>query len=128
MYRTHAAFHADINVTPMIDVLLVLMIVFMLAQVRIRPVMDVMIPASPAGGQSSPSIVLELTGDGGYLLNGSPVAPALLPARLAEVFEGRPRSLLFIRSAPELRYREVIAAVDVAKGAGVSVVSFLPRS
>src|SRR5687768_10721910 len=74
MYHARTAFNADINVTPMIDVLLVLMIVFMLAQFRTRPVMDVTVPAPAVGGAPGPTIVLELTSDGGYRLNGSPVS------------------------------------------------------
>ena len=122
-------FNADINVTPMIDVLLVLMIVFMLAQIKALMVMNVALPAQlEASGPPTPAIVLELRADGGYSLNGTVVERAYLAGRIREVFAGRPRSVLFIRSAPARSYREVIEAVDVAKGAGVAVVSFMPKS
>jgi biopolymer transport protein ExbD len=123
------AFNADINVTPMIDVLLVLMIVFMLAQIKALMLMNVTLPAQlEATGPSTPAIVLELRSDGGYSLNGTAVDPGDLAARIGEVFIGRPRSVLFIKSAPARSYREVIEAVDVAKGAGVAIVSFMPKT
>ncbi len=118
---------AEINVTPMIDVLLVLMMVFMLAQLRARVHMNVMVPAPIPEGPAGPSgdaIVLEIGPDGSYVLNGTAVARGALGLRLEEVYRDRPRSVLFVRTAPMRAYREVVEAMDVAKGAGVKVLSF----
>jgi biopolymer transport protein ExbD len=120
----------DINVTPMIDVLLVLFVVFLLIQ-QTRRVMPVQLPPlaeSGEAGHPAPQIVLQLREDGSYAINGRPVAFDVLGRRLGEVYLERPVKLLFVQSAPLRRYGEVIDAVDVARGAGVQVVGFMPFS
>ena len=118
----------DINVTPMIDVLLVLFVVFLLIQ-QTRRVMPIQLPPvaeSDDATPPSPQIVLQLREDGSYALNGRPVGLDLLGRRLSEVYLERPVKLLFVQSAPQRLYGEVIDAVDVARGAGVQVVGFMP--
>jgi biopolymer transport protein ExbD len=122
------ALNADINVTPMIDVLLVLLVVFMLSM-RLRQVLDVNVPP-PAQQTShkrgSPSVVLELKGDGSYAINGVSIPYSGLTTRLRELTEGGQRTLLFVKAAPKRRYREVVEAVDLAKGAGWQIVGYMP--
>jgi len=122
------ALNADINVTPMIDVLLVLLVVFMLSM-QLRPVLDVNVPP-PAQQTShkrgSPQVVLELKEDGSYAINGASIPYTGLTARLRELTEGGQRMLLFVKAAPKRRYREVIEAVDLAKGAGWQIVGYMP--
>lgn len=118
----------DINVTPMIDVLLVLFVVFLLIQ-RTRLVMPVQLPPMPESENPAPAppqIVLQLLEDGSYAIKGWPVPFELMGRRLAEVYLERPVKLLFVQSAPQRLYGEVIDAVDVARGAGVQVVGFMP--
>jgi biopolymer transport protein ExbD len=118
----------DISVTPLIDVLLVLFVVFLLIQQtrRVMPIQLPPVPESDAGTPPSPQIVLQLRDDGSYAINGRPVTPDLLGRRLSEVYLERPVKLLFVQSAPQRLYGEVIDAVDVARGAGVQVVGFMP--
>ena len=109
---------SEINVTPMIDVLLVLLVVFMLS-VQLRRILSVNLPPPTPESRptrSSPQMVLELRSDGSYALNGVPVARAGLLARLRELTDGGKRRLLFVRAAPGRRYGEVMQAVDVARG------------
>jgi biopolymer transport protein ExbD len=118
----------DINVTPMIDVLLVLFVVFLLIQ-QTRRVMPIQLPPTAASDDAAPpapQIVLQLREDGSYAINGSPVALEVLSRRLAEVYLERPVKLLFVQSAPQRLYGEVIDAVDGARAAGVQVVGFMP--
>ena len=122
------ALHADINVTPMIDVLLVLLVVFMLSM-QFRTLLAVNVPpptdqSNP--GHPSPQLVLELKQDGSYAINGKVTPLEALPARLAELAGGGSRSLIFVRAAPKRPYREVIRAVDLAKGAGFGIVGYMP--
>lgn len=122
------ALNSDINVTPMIDVLLVLLVVFMIS-VQFRSLLSVHVPPPPdqlEGGGSAPQVVLELKGDGSYAINGTAMELEELPARLRELTEGGKRNLIFVRAAPRRPYREVVRAVDLAKGAGFQIVGYRP--
>ena len=122
---------SDINVTPMIDVLLVLLIIFMITLPLSRRTFDVQVPAEqrpqPRQRQvSSDQIVLELKADGSYAINTQPVAFEALDARFHELYDQRPAKLLFIKAAPNRKYGDVVRAMDVARGAGVQVIGFTP--
>ena len=122
------ALNSDINVTPMIDVLLVLLVVFMIS-VQFRSLLPVNVPppadqAKP--GPTTPQVVLELKEDGSYAINGTVTASETLPARLRELVAGGKRNLIFVRAAPRRPYRDVVHAVDLAKGAGFEIVGYMP--
>jgi biopolymer transport protein TolR len=123
------AHNADINVTPMIDVLLVLLVVFMLS-VQLRSIFSVNVPPpadqTRATTRLSPQLVLEVREDGSYAINGTPVAVSDVAARLTELRAGGSRKLIFIRGAPKRPYKEVLRAVDLAKGAGWEIVGYMP--
>jgi len=120
--------NSDINVTPMIDVLLVLLVVFMISmQFRSLLPLNVPPPADQSrAGRATPQVVLELKADGSYAINGTVIAMQNLPARLAALAEGGKRNLIFVRAAPRRPYRDVIRAVDLAKGAGFQIVGYMP--
>ncbi len=122
------ALNSDINVTPMIDVLLVLLVVFMIS-VQFRSLLPLNVPP-PAEqsqpGPATPQVVLELKEDGSYAINGTVAAIETLPTRLQELAEGGKRNLIFVRAAPRRPYCEVIRAVDIAKGAGFQIVGYMP--
>lgn len=120
----------DINVTPMIDVLLVLLIIFMITQPMSRRAFDVQVPREQQQQQRrnerSDQIVLELRADGSYAVNNQPVTLAGLDAVIHQVFDARPAKLLFIKAAANRKYAEVVEAMDIARGAGVQVIGFTP--
>ena len=116
---------ASINMTPMIDVLLVLLAIFMIAQPVLLKTIDVQIPRekpSEATAASAPPIVLEISADGNYSINKRPIAADNLETTLQQVYMNRPDKVLFIKADGDVVYEEVVAALDAARGAGVSVL------
>ncbi|MFL5577463.1 MAG: ExbD/TolR family protein [Gemmatimonadaceae bacterium] len=121
----------DINVTPMIDVLLVLLIIFMLVVPMARKAIDVQLPdPNPSTAPANPSsdqIVLSVNPDGKYAINKEDVAKDRLLARLKEIYEPRPDKIIFVKGDPKVKYQDVIFAMDVARGAGVKVIGVPPK-
>jgi biopolymer transport protein ExbD len=121
-------FSAEPNVTPMIDVLLVLLITFMVALPTERRAMTSQLPPDEASSSTHVAgIVLEVGPGGRYALNGRAIPARQLPGELEAVYRGRPDKTLIIKGDGSARYQEVVTAMDVARGAGVTVVGIDTR-
>ena|SRR5579872_517669 len=120
------------NVTPMIDVLLVLLIIFMLVVPMARKAIDIQLPdptPQPAVVTKSDQIVLEVCKNNSYSINKQPIDPNVkaLAAKIHEVYDPRPEKIIFIKGCPEAKYQDVITAMDVARGNGVKVIGVPPK-
>jgi len=116
---------ADINMTPMIDVLLVLLVIFIIVQQQLQRTFDIQLPVDqnePTPPSQNDNIVMEITSATTVLINTAQVAPQNLESRLREIYTGRPKKVIFVKAAPDVEYGKVIEYIDIARAAGVTVV------
>jgi biopolymer transport protein ExbD len=112
-----------INVTPLVDVLLVLIVVGLVSFGVSRRTLPVSLPPTTVADGLVAPIVLELPGSGGYRLNGQVIPAGQLADQLTSVFRSRPAKILFIKTGAARSYQEFITAADIARGAGVVTIA-----
>jgi biopolymer transport protein TolR len=122
---------ATINMTPMIDVLLVLLIIFMVITPLTPKGLETLVPQPPPKDAPPPppnqdrTVVIIIEKDRKIMLNTEPVTEDRLGTRLEEVFKTRAERVVFVKGDPDLEFRDVARAIDIAKGAGIDKVGLM---
>jgi len=121
---------ADINMTPMIDVLLVLIIIFMVITPLTPKGLEALVPQPPPPNQkvqedNTRTVVIVVNKDKSMMINQEQTDENKLGGRLEEIFKTRAERVVFVKGDPDLDFRDVAKAIDIAHGAGIDKVGLM---
>jgi biopolymer transport protein ExbD len=120
----------DINMTPFIDILLVLLIIFMVIAPVTPKGLEALVPQPPPpGAQQTPAdtrtVVISVNRDKSMMINQEATDRGRLGPRLEEIFKSRAERVVFVKGDPDLEYQVVAEVIDIAHGAGIDKVGLM---
>lgn len=124
---------SEINMTPMIDVLLVLIIIFMVITPLVPKGLEARVPQPPPPNQPPPppqddrTVVIIIDKDKSMKINAESILFENLSKRLEDIFKTRAERVCFVKGDPDLEYQEVAKVIDVAKGVGIDQVGLMTK-
>jgi biopolymer transport protein TolR len=121
---------SEINVTPMVDVMLVLLVIFILTAPLMSSAIRLDLPQSEGGeaGAAPQAISLVVDAQGVFYLNDQPVAPDALRQRLGDAAKSNPNTELELRADQSVPYGRVVEAMGLAQKAGLSRIGFVAQT
>lgn len=114
---------AEINITPLVDVLLVLLIIFMVAAPLLSRTLALDLQGAPPAALPPPPLTLVIDAQGGMVLDGMPVPGGLLPHALQAAYDEAPARGLAVSVSPEAAYQPVAQALAAARNAGIAGIA-----
>jgi len=121
---------SDINMTPMIDVLLVLIIIFMVITPLTPKGLEALVPQPPPPGQKQTlsdqrTVVIVIDANHHMQINSVDTTDATMGDRLTEIFKTRAERVVFVKGDPSIDFSYVAKAIDIAHGAGIDKVGLM---